>query len=298
MFVIAEIGGNHEGDFERAKKLTRLAIESGCHAIKFQTYKGDKLVSKVEGESRNKHFKRFELDYDQFIELAKMIREAGRIFMTSVWDTDSLNMLDEYLDIYKVGSGDLTNYEMLEAFAKRNKPIIISTAMATIDEIKESIKFIETINPKLIKKNKIVLLHCIAMYGDPRNEYANLLSIKKLQDEFPHMIIGYSDHTKGMYACELAVAMGSAVIEKHFTDDKTKEFRDNHISADVDELREFMKKTKMIRTMLGSYAKKPIDQIETSERISEFRRAVYPKTYIKAGEVLTRNSITALVAHE
>ncbi len=293
-FIIAEIGGNHEGDFEYAKKLLLDVAKSGAHAVKFQIYTGDKIVSKVENPGRNEHFKKFELSDEQFIELARLAKENNILFMASFWDIDAIERFDPYIEINKIGSGDLTNYLILEILAKKNKPLILSTAMSTIEEIKDAIEFINKSNPVLVKENKLFLMHCVAMYGDPKGEYANLLSIKKLQDEFPNIMIGYSDHTKGIYACELAIAMGARIIEKHFTDNKSREFRDHHVSADLEDMKLLIEKAKQVNVLLGKYEKEPISAVETVERIKEFRKAVYLKKDVPAGTILTEDILITL----
>ncbi len=294
VFIIAEIGGNHEGDFEYAKRLLLEAAKSGAHAVKFQSYKADKIVSKVEGAVRNEHFKKFELSDEQFIELAKLAEENGIMFMSSLWDKDAIEKLDPYLKVHKVGSGDLTNYPILDLLAKKDKPLIISTAMSTLDDVRGAVDYVRKVNPELVSRGDLVLLHCVAMYGDAREEYANLLAIKKLQNEFPGIHIGYSDHTKGVYACELSIAMGARVIEKHFTDDKTREFRDHHISADLGEMKSLVENSKRIVGLLGVYDKSPIEGIETADRIKEFRRAVYPSVDLNEGDILSDENLTTL----
>ena len=304
VFIIAEIGGNHEGNFEYAKKLLLDASKTGADAVKFQIYRGDKIVSKVEGEDRNKHFKKFELPDERFMKLAKLAEENNIMFMASVWDKEALETFDPFIKIHKVGSGDMTNYPLLKALAETNKPLIISTAMSTLEEIRDMVAFIDKANPNLIKENKLVLLHCVATYGNPKDEYANLLSIKKMQDEFPDIPIGYSDHTMGILACEIAISMGACVIEKHFTDDKTREFRDHHISIDLNEMKELVETAKdkkdinesdkKNKLLLGKCEKKPIEAIETPERIAEFRRAVYPNKDLATGTELTEENLTTL----
>lgn len=293
-FIIAEIGGNHEGDFDYAKKLLLDAAASGAHAVKFQTYRGDKIVSPIEGPDRNKHFKKFELSNDQWMELIDLAKQNNIIFMSSLWDKDSLEQFDAHIQIHKVGSGDLTNYPLLEILAKTNKPLLIATAMSTLDEVKDLVELIERVNPKLIDDKKLVLMHCVAMYGDPQDKYANLLSIRVLQETFPHIPIGYSDHTKGTYACELALGMGCKVIEVHFTDDKTREFRDHHFSIDKDEMCNLVQKSRQIITLLGSYEKKPIEEVETEARIRTFRRSIYAAQDLPAGTVLKAEHLTTL----
>ena len=294
VFVIAEVGGNHEGDFNYAKKLCLDAINSGAHAVKFQTYQADNIVSPVEGPVRNKHFKKFELSFEQFEELAQICNEHNVEFMSSLWDKNSFDKLDPIINIHKIGSGDMTNYPLIKYMLQSGKPLIISTAMSTIEEIKHLVSFITETSPDYITEKKLYILHCVAMYGEPKDEYAQLLSIKVLQDTFPKLTIGYSDHTIGMYASELAVAMGAKVIEKHFTDNKDQEFRDHHISADMKEMQTFMTNIQKIRTLLGKYEKKPVLPIESKERIQQFRRSVYACKDINEGEVLDESNITTL----
>jgi N,N'-diacetyllegionaminate synthase len=294
VFIIAEIGGNHEGNFEYAKKLLMDAASTGVHAVKFQTYKADKIVSKVENEARHKHFKKFELTLDQYKELAALAKKHKVMFMSSLWDEDAIADLGPYMTIHKVGSGDLTNYPLLEIIAKKNKPLIMSTAMTTLEEVKHAVDFINKVNPSLIKERKLVLLHCVAMYGEPKDEFANLQAMRVLQHAFPYIPIGYSDHTAGVYACELAIGMGASVIEKHFTDDKTREFRDHHLSANVEEMKNLVQKAKQIKKILGHHHKKPVESIETPERIKEFRRAVYLKQDAKKGTKLAKAMLITL----
>ena len=139
--LIAEIGGNHEGDFKYAKKLVKLAITTGVDVIKLQLYSGDQLVSKFQSQKRYKHFKKFELTKAQHIYLANLCKSKGVKYLASVWDLDMLNWIDKYLPFYKIGSGDLTAYPIIKEFAKRGKPIILSTGLSSLDEIKKSVNF-------------------------------------------------------------------------------------------------------------------------------------------------------------
>lgn len=294
VFFIAEIGGNHEGDVAYAKRLLVKAAKTGVDAVKFQIYQGDKLASRITGKERNKHFKRFELTDEEWMELIHLAKKQGVMFMASIWHAEALEKFDPYIPIHKVGSGDMTNHPLLHLLFAKDKPLIISTAMATLAEVHELVAFAQQANKRLLERNELAILHCVAMYGEPKDEYANLLAIRKLQDEFPTIPIGYSDHTKGTYACELAIALGARVIEKHFTDDKTRTFRDHHIAAEPDEMRALVKKAERIQTLLGAYEKKPVAGIETPERIKEFRRGVYAAVDIAAGTTLTEELITTL----
>ncbi len=293
-FVIAEIGGNHEGDYDYARKLLLDAAESGADAVKFQMYKPDKLVSKVEDEQRNRHFSKFSLTDEQYVGLARLAQEKGIIFMCSVWDLASLELLDSYIPIHKVGSGDLTNYPMLEALAKTGKPLLIATAMATLEEIRQTVDYIDKVNPDVIKKGKLVIMQCVAMYGSPRDEFANLAVLENLKREFPNIVIGYSDHTEGILAAQYAAAMGARVLELHFTDDKSRDFRDHHFSVTREEMKELVGNLGRLASMLGTGKKEPVKEVETDDRISEFRRACYFNRDMKSGDIVGRNNLDTL----
>ena len=143
--LIAEVGGNHEGSYRYAKKLVKLAIKSGVDLVKLQLYTGPTLVSKIESKDRFKHFKKFELSKDEHISLAKMCRSHKVGYLASVWDLEMLDWIDKYLDYYKIGSGDLTSLSHNKRICfKREKPIILSTGLSDISEIKKTIKFIQS----------------------------------------------------------------------------------------------------------------------------------------------------------
>ena len=293
-FIIAEIGGNHEGDFNYAKKLLFDAIESGADAVKFQTYKPEKIVNRVVDQDRYDHFSKFTLDDDKFIELAKISKEKNIMFMSSVWDKDSLKLLDPFIEIHKIGSGDITNYPLIKEIIKTGKPTIISTAMSTLEEIRSTVDFILSIDESILAEKRLGILQCVAMYGEPMNEYANLNAINTLKDEFPEAIIGYSDHTIGIHACNIAVGMGSKILEVHFTDDKNRSFRDHHLSATKDELKMLIKNIRTTEVMLGSKLKRPVEEIETASRIKEFRRACYLNKDLSEGKIITNEDLVTL----
>ena len=152
--LIAEIGGNHEGNFEYAKKLVLKAISTGVDVVKLQIYEGKNLVSKVESRKRFKHFKKFELNKDQHIYLAKLCRKHNVGYSASVWNTESISWINKYLKFYKIGSGDLTAYPIIRSIARTGKPIILSTGMSTLKEIKETLSFIIKSNPRYKDKKK------------------------------------------------------------------------------------------------------------------------------------------------
>lgn len=291
--LIAEIGGNHEGDFEYAKHLTQLAIETDVDAVKFQIYTGDSLVSSVESPGRNKHFKKFELSREQHIELAEMVTNAGLLYTSSVWDMDALEWLDKYMEFYKIGSGDLTAYPILRTITERKKPIILSTGLATEQEVLDAVNFMQSINSDYKKPEMLALLQCTSMYPIVPAD-ANLNVMKRLKD-LTGLTIGYSDHTEGSKALCYAVAMGAEVLEFHFTDMREgKEFRDHKISLTPNEVWSLIDEIHLIQSYQGSSVKKPVRiEIENGHDIS-FRRAVYPLRDISKGEILTNENLTIL----
>lgn len=291
--LIAEIGGNHEGDFEYAKKLTQLAIESGADYVKFQIYTGDGLVSKVEDPNRNQHFKKFELSPEQHIELAKMCRNQNVGYTASVWNFDALDWINPYMDFFKVGSGDLTAFPMLRELAKYQKPILISTGLANEKEVLEAVSFLRQQHSFYENEDSIAVLQCTSMY--PINNSDANLNVMHRFKEILNCAIGYSDHTEGSYAMEIAIAMGAEVLEFHFTDDREgKNFRDHKVSLTKVEVQELIRKINLITDLKGSSEKQVLPiEIENGHEKS-FRRAVYPAKDIKKGEIVTEEHLTIL----
>jgi N,N'-diacetyllegionaminate synthase len=291
--LISEIGGNHEGDFEYAKRLTELAISTNVDYVKFQLYTGDTLVSKVENPQRNQHFKKFELTKEQHIELAKMVTGAGIGYMASVWDEQMMTWINEYLPIYKVGSGDLTAYPILKKIASFGKPIILSTGLSTEKDVLDAVTYIQSLGSKYKSKNMLALLQCTSMYPIAAED-ANLAVIQRLK-ELTGLTTGYSDHTEGLSALKYAFAMGAEVLEFHFTDTrKGKVFRDHKVSLIPSEVEELKNELVLIDKLRGKPQKKPLDiEIENGHDIS-FRRAVYLKRDILAGETITENDLVYL----
>jgi N,N'-diacetyllegionaminate synthase len=291
--LIAEIGGNHEGNFEYAKRLTQLAIDTNVDYVKFQIYSGDTLVSIVESPDRNKHFKKFELTKEQHIELAQMVLDAGIFYTSSVWDLKAMDWIDEYISLYKIGSGDLTAYPVLRETALKGKPMIISTGLSYEKEVLDAIAFIQSVNPIYNRKEMLAVLQCTSMY--PINPCdANLSVMKRLKD-ITGLTIGYSDHTEGSQALKYAVAMGAEVLEFHFTDSREgKQFRDHKVSLTPHEIKELIEEIELIKQFQGSNIKTPVKIEEDNGHIQSFRRAVYPSKDIKKGEIFTHENLTLL----
>ncbi|MDF1845446.1 MAG: N-acetylneuraminate synthase family protein [Rubripirellula sp.] len=298
-FVIAEVGGNHEGDFDYAMKLLDDAVEAGADAVKYQTYTPDRIVSKVESPERHKHFGRFALELDQYVSLAKACRERGIQFMSSIWDLESIDALDPYIEVHKVGSGDLTNYPLLKRLLQTGKPLCIATAMSNMEDVEQTVGFLGSLDPDLIPSGRLCVMHCVAMYGQPLDEYTNLRAMETMRQRLDDAVVmGYSDHTMGNVAVKVAVCMGARVIETHFTDDNTREFRDHHFAHTKETLANFVEFCSRREAMLGDGVKRPVHAVETPRRIWEFRRACYFKTDMKAGDVVGDTDLTTLRPHE
>lgn len=263
-FIIAEAGVNHNGKLELARKLVDAAKEAGADAVKFQTYKTEDLVTrdteKAEYQGKGTQFeilKKLELTKENFIELKKYCDEKNILFLSTPHTESSVDFIDELVPAFKIASGDLTNFPLLKKIAEKQKPIILSTGIATMDEIKEAVNYIKKINDKL------VLLHCTTSYPCPQKD-VNLRAMKTIEDE-TDCIIGYSDHTLGIDVSLMAAKMGAVVIEKHFTLDKNMGGPDHKASLEPYELKELVKRIKnrefpeYDEIILGSSEKKPTE---------------------------------------
>ena len=289
--LIAEIGGNHEGDFEYAKKLTSLAIESDVDYIKFQIYTGDTLVSKVESPIRNKHFKKFQLSKEQYFELAKICSEGGVGFMASVWDISAIKWINELMPIYKIGSGDMTAYPIIKEICKLSKPIILSTGLSTMLEVQNTLDYIKALNPVYLRKDMLAVLQCTSMYPISYGD-SNLNVMNEYKNSFG-CVVGYSDHTEGSYALEIAVAKGAEILEFHFTDKREgKTFRDHSVSLTKNEVSSLIEKIQLIKSLEGSSIKTPL--VSERDHVISFRRAIYPKQDLPKGTILNKNNLVFL----
>ena len=293
VFYIAEVGGNHEGDFEYAKVLTRLAVESGADAVKFQFYTGDTLVSRVEGADRNTHFKKFELSDAQNLALMDQVAEGGAMPMASVWGKQMLDWADPHLSMHKVGSGDLTCYPMLKALAGTGKPIILSAGLSSLQEVADAVAYVGRCDPSYINNRKLALLQCTSSYPTPDQD-ANIDAMLTLRREF-NLPVGYSDHTLGSDAIEVAVSEGAEIIEKHFTDTRDgKTFRDHKVSLTKDEIQESLLRMRRILTLKGKAEKVLTSSEQEAGHHISFRRAIYASRDIAEGEVLSEDNLTVL----
>ena len=295
VFIIAEAGVNHNGSIDLAYKLVDAAKEAGADCVKFQTFKSENLVSKnarkadYQGESTGEDtqlnmLKKLELSYSRFVELKKYCDEKEILFLSTPFDFESIIFLDE-LDIpfWKIPSGEITNYPYLVALAKTGKPIIMSTGMCEICEIKEAVEILKTNGAPEIK-----LLHCNTEYPTPFED-VNLRAMETLRREF-NCEVGYSDHTKGIEVPIAAAAMGAAIIEKHFTLDRNMEGPDHKASLEPDELKQMVTSIRNIEKALGTGEKKPSES--ENKNINIARKSIVASKNIKMGEVFTEENIS------
>ena len=298
VFIIAEAGVNHNGDINLAKKLIDAAVLSGVDAVKFQTWKTELLVTRdaVQAEyqiintgikeSQFDMLKKLELTYDDFKELKRYCDSKGIIFMSTPDETESADFLAGLQDIFKIGSGELTNLPFLRHLGKFNKQVIISTGMGDLDEIEAAINALTSAGTE---KENITILHATTEYPCPYDE-VNLKAIKTIQGKFK-LNVGYSDHTKGIEVPIAAVALGATVIEKHFTLSREMEGPDHRASLEPDELLAMVKSIRIIECTLGDGIKKASLSEEKNKLIA--RKSIVAKKPIKRGEILSDANITS-----
>ena len=291
--LIAEIGGNHEGDFEAARRMTSLAIDCGVDFVKFQLYRGDTLVSPIEARDRNLHFKKFELSKEQHLKLAQMCRDGGIGYMASVWDLSFLEWIDEWMPIYKIGSGDLTARPIVREFARRGKPMIVATGVSTLAEVLSEVAFIQSVNPIYNSDRMLALLQCTSMYPIPDSD-ANLAVMETLRSA-TGLTVGYSSHTEGRFPLIVAAAMGAKVLEFHFTDRREGQaFRDHKVSLMPDEVRALQNDLDRLVALRGDGIKRLQQSEISSGHVTSFRRATYPAKDIPSGSIIKASDLICL----
>jgi N,N'-diacetyllegionaminate synthase len=287
VMVIAEIGNNHEGSFELASQMILAAAAAGVHAVKFQTIQPDQLVSATQS-ARLEQLSRFVFSRDQFAELAAIAHAEGVIFLSTPFSPEVVPWLDELVPAFKIASGDNNYAALLAAVAATGKHILLSTGMSGITEISEACRIIEKAAHESGRSAEIALLHCISAYPTPPDQ-ANLLAIATLARETGR-VVGYSDHTLGIEAAVLSVALGARIIEKHFTISKTQsDFRDHALSADPVEMAELVRRVRQAQELLGT-GEKTLQPAEMPVAASA-RRSIVARANFPAGYVLTEQDI-------
>jgi sialic acid synthase SpsE len=284
VLLIAEIGNNHEGDFEVAKQMVFTAVESGVDAVKFQIFQTENYISSSDID-RFALLKKFELTSDQFTELAEMSRDAGVAFVATPFDLGSAELASEIADVIKISSGDNVFYPLLEAVSSFGKPTILSTGMMSPQDLSRPYLLLrDALGP-----TKLALLHCVTSYP-VKPEDANVGAVRTLAQSF-ECEVGYSDHTMGNEACLTAVACGARIIEKHFTlDHHYSDFRDHQLSANPSEMADLANRIRQVQTLLGSGDKEP--SVPEREIASALRRSIVAKQDLPANHVILWDDLT------
>lgn len=295
-YVIAEVGVNHEGSMKTAKRLVDEAKEGGADAVKFQSYKAETLASKdspaywdTSKEPTKSQFQLFKKHdsfwKDEMQELKDYCDKIGIEFMSTPFDVESAEFLNEMMDVFKISSSDITNKPFIQYIAGFGKPIILSTGASDLSEIEDAIGWIGAFNVPL------ALLHCVLNYPTP-DENANLGMISGLKEAFPNNIIGYSDHTlpKDMKVCEMATMLGSVIIEKHFTHDKTLPGNDHYHAMDKEDLKVFYRNLERTFEILGSFK---VEALEDEDKARQnARRSLIAAKDLKKGHIITKEDLT------
>ncbi len=297
VFLIAEAGVNHNGDLKLAKKLIEEATEAKADAIKFQTFITDNVVlkhtpkvnyqktSNNNGESLYEMAKKYEFGKEEFKILKDYCCTKGIIFLSTPYDEQSIDWLDELgVPAYKVSSGDLNNFHLLKLICRKKKPIFLSTGMATLEEVKETVNFLTSNEVK-----DLAIFHCTTNYPTPYNEI-NLNIIDTYKKEFSEFLIGFSDHSLGIIASIGAAAKGVKLIEKHFTLDKNLEGPDHKASLDPEELKKWVINIRKIEKLMGSYEKIPMKSELIISKIA--RRSIVTMRELKKGDYIQLKDLT------
>lgn len=304
-FVIAEIGVNYYDiakekqidPLDAAKLMVTAAVDAGADAVKFQTYKADNLASKYSPaywdttkertQSQYELFKKFDsFGEEEYNKLARFSKEQQVIFLSTPFDFEAVDILDDLMPIIKISSSDITNTPFIQYIAKKQKPVFLSTGASTIAEIDRAIKTIEKEG-----NDQIVIMHCILNYPTAYPD-ANLGMISHLKSLYPGYLMGYSDHTlpdPQMFVLTTAVLLGAQVIEKHFTLDKTLPGNDHYHAMDPEDLRRFILKLDFLQDIIGETEKKPLESEMTSRLYA--RRSIVAKIEIPKGTVITKDMI-------
>ena len=296
--IIAEAGVNHNGSVKLAKKMINEAVNAGVDYIKFQTFKAEKLVTiyaqKADyqkettniNESQFEMIKKLELNINSHKRLIKYCNSKGIKFLSTPFDNDSIDLLfDLGVDLFKIGSGEITNFPYLRKIATKGLPVILSTGMSNLSEVEQALN---VLLDNGLRREQITLLHANTEYPTPFND-VNLKAMLTLKDAF-RVKIGYSDHTPGIEVPIAAVSMGAMVIEKHFTLDKSMDGPDHKASLEPDELKAMVKAIRNIEMALGDGIKHP--SVSEKKNIPIARKSIIASCKITKGDKFTEDNIT------
>ncbi len=295
VYIIAEAGINHQGDVEIAKKLIKHAKECGADCVKFQKRTISRILTKEGldkpyinnnsfGPTYGKHKEALELSFENFAELKRYADEMDIIFTASGWDEESVDFLDMLgVPFFKMASADLTNFPLLEHTAKKSKPIIISTGMASMDIVKRAVELVRWFNPR------IILMQCTSTYP-AEFEDINLRVIQTYQSVFPDVVVGYSGHEKGIAMTLAACVLGAKVVERHFTLDRTMKGGDHAASLEPAGFNKMVRDIRAYEVALGDGVKRIVDAEKPI--FIKLAKSVVSRVSIKAGDVIEREMLT------
>lgn len=296
-FIIAEAGVNHNGDILLAKKLIDVAVAAGVDAVKFQTWKTELLVTEdakmaeyqidntKKEESQFQMLKRLELSYIDFIELKEYCDLKSIVFMSTPDEETSATFLNDLQNVFKIGSGELTNIPFLRHIASFGKPVILSTGMGYLSEIEQAIF---TLKDSGLSEHDITVLHATTDYPTAACD-VNLRAMSAISGAFPGIKVGYSDHTLGVEVPIAAVTMGAKVIEKHFTLDKTMEGPDHRASLEPEELAQMVTAIRNVEQALGCGWKVPTKTELENRKI--VRKSIVASHSIAKGTLITADML-------
>ncbi len=293
--IIAEAGVNHNGDVEIAKRMIDEAKKAGADIVKFQTFQADKLASEKADladyqknnlgyvESQRQMLKRLMLDQEEFVSLSSYCKNIGVKFLSTPFDIESIHFLDKLQDVWKIPSGEITNYPYLVEIAKTGKSVILSTGMSTLEEVEAAVDVLKQNGAGTIR-----LLHCTTNYPTPMAD-VNLYAMNDMRKKF-NLEVGYSDHTDGIEVAVAAVALGAVIIEKHFTLDRNMKGPDHKASLEPKELTLMIRAIRNIEIAVGDGVKRPMDSELANVLVA--RKSIVASRDIKEGEVYSEDNIT------
>jgi N,N'-diacetyllegionaminate synthase len=297
VFVIAEAGVNHDGDLDTAIALVDAAADAGADAVKFQTFDPAALTveeapladyqrERGEAGDQRRMLERLRLPDDAFARLAEHAAARGIVFLSAPFDEGSAQLLAD-LDVpaFKLGSGELTNLPFLARVAGYSKPMILSTGMATLEEVDAAVRTVRDAGCR-----HLALLHCVSSYPTPI-EQANLRAMDTLRHAQPDAVIGYSDHVLGLDAAVASIALGAEVLERHLTLDRNRPGPDHALSSEPGEMAELVRRVRATEAALGDGAKRP--QPAEADVREVARRSLVAAQALRAGDALTADAVTA-----
>lgn len=290
-FIIAEAGSNHNGSLAQAKKLIDSAAKAGADAVKFQIYTAEGLYSKytppfkyLKGKSTYDLIKEIETPRKWIGELAAYCKKKEIFFIASPFDSEAVDLLCAHVPAFKIASFEIVDLELLRYVASKGKPMIISTGMADLAEVKDAVKAVRSVG-----NEEIILLHCSSLYPSPP-EAVNLSAMETMRRAFK-LPVGFSDHTLGIHIPVAAAALGACVIEKHFTLDRSLPGPDHSFALEPNELAEMVRCIRETEKAMGNGIKARSD-LEDMEMYTKARRSIHACVDIKKGTIIKKSMLT------